>query len=252
MKLETASSARDDSRKGKPGEEAPLTREDRRLLLRYMLLMRAAEERGAHPLQAGQGAGLLLRRARPGGDLGRRRLRARPARPHVHPAPRPRRALRARRDPGPLPGQLHGPRRRRHRRQGRQHAFRRPPAGLRRHGLDAARHGPGRDRHGARVQDAQRAARRDDVLRRGLHGQRPVARGDELRRHPPAAGRSSCSRTTGSPTRRRTSWSSPSTRSSGRTATASRASASTATTSRRCSTRPARQPSARARATARR
>ena len=46
MKLETASSARDDSRKGKPGEEAPLTREDRRLLLRHMLLMRLAEERG--------------------------------------------------------------------------------------------------------------------------------------------------------------------------------------------------------------
>ena len=46
MKLETASSARDDSRKGKPGEEDPLTREDRRLLLRHMLLMRLAEERG--------------------------------------------------------------------------------------------------------------------------------------------------------------------------------------------------------------
>ena len=39
------------------------------------------------------------------------------------------------------------------------------------------------------VQDARRAAGRDDVLRRGLDGQRPVARGDELRRHPPAAGR---------------------------------------------------------------
>ena len=46
MKLETASSARDGSRKGKPGEEDPLTREDRRLLLRHMLLMRLAEERG--------------------------------------------------------------------------------------------------------------------------------------------------------------------------------------------------------------
>ena len=34
-----------------------------------------------------------------------------------------------------------------------------------------------------------RAARRDDLLRRGLDRQRPVARGDELRRHPPAAGR---------------------------------------------------------------
>ena len=36
---------------------------------------------------------------------------------------------------------------------------------------------------------AQRAARRDDLLRRGLDRERPVARGDELRRHPAAAGR---------------------------------------------------------------
>ena len=54
------------------------------------------------------------------------------ARPDVHPAPRPRRALRPRGDPGPLPRQLHGPQRRRHRRQGRQHALRRPRARLRR------------------------------------------------------------------------------------------------------------------------
>ena len=43
--------------------------------------------------------------------------------------------------------------------------------------------------HGAGVQAARRAARRDDLLRRGLDRQRPVARGDELRRRPQAAGR---------------------------------------------------------------
>ena len=51
--------------------------------------------------------------------------------------------------------------------------------------------------HGARVQAARRAARGDDLLRRGLDRERPVARGDELRRRPPSCRSSSCSRTTG-------------------------------------------------------
>ena len=62
-------------------------------------------------------------------------------------------------------------------------------ARLRRDGLDAPRHGPGRERHGPRIQAARRAPRGDDLLRRGLDRQRAVARGDELRRHPSAAGR---------------------------------------------------------------
>ena len=72
---------------------------DRANLLRYMAMMRAAEERGDHPLPAGQDPRKLLRRLRPGGDLGRLLVRARPAGPHVHPAPRPRRPLRPRASP---------------------------------------------------------------------------------------------------------------------------------------------------------
>ena len=61
---------------------------------------------------------------------------------------------------------------------------------------------------------ARRAAGGDDLLRRGLDRQRPVARGDELRRHPPAAGRLRAREQPASPTRPRTSSSSRSTRSS--------------------------------------
>jgi pyruvate dehydrogenase E1 component alpha subunit len=46
MKLENASVARDRSREAGPGPEEHLTREDRTLLLRHMLLMRLSEERG--------------------------------------------------------------------------------------------------------------------------------------------------------------------------------------------------------------
>src|ERR687898_1505405 len=49
MKLETASHARNGSRQAEPGASAPgadLDREDRGLLLRFMLLMRLSEERG--------------------------------------------------------------------------------------------------------------------------------------------------------------------------------------------------------------
>ena len=46
MKLETASSARDGSREGEAPDGGSLTREDRRQLLRHMLLMRISEERG--------------------------------------------------------------------------------------------------------------------------------------------------------------------------------------------------------------
>ena len=107
----------------------------------------------------------------------------------MHPPPRPRRALRPRAHPRPLPRQLHGALRRRHRRQGRQHAFRRSVAGLHRHGLDAPRHGARRHGDGARLQGALGEARGHDLLRRGLHRQRPVARGDEHGRRPAPAHR---------------------------------------------------------------
>ena len=107
----------------------------------------------------------------------------------MHPPPRPGRAFRPGSHPGPLPRQLHGSLRRRHRRQGRQHALRRSSPRVRRHGVDAARHGARRLRAGACVQDAQRAAGRNDLLRRGLDRQRPVARGDEPGRRPASPGR---------------------------------------------------------------
>ena len=47
MKLEAASPARNGSREADPAQPGgALTREDRALLLRYMLLMRTSEERG--------------------------------------------------------------------------------------------------------------------------------------------------------------------------------------------------------------
>jgi TPP-dependent pyruvate/acetoin dehydrogenase alpha subunit len=46
MKLENASVAREPSREAEPGTGDVLTRQDRSLLLRYMLLMRMSEERG--------------------------------------------------------------------------------------------------------------------------------------------------------------------------------------------------------------
>ena len=67
--------ARDQLSERRNGGADPLTREDRANLLRYMAMMRAAEERGDHPLPAGQDPGQLLRRLRPGGDLGRLVLR---------------------------------------------------------------------------------------------------------------------------------------------------------------------------------
>ena len=134
--------------------------------------------------------GLLLRRLRPGGDLGRRR-RSRSARATgcasctATSAPTscaaspptatwPTTWAAAGGVTGGKDGNMH---------------FGDPRARLRRDGLDAARHGAGRHRDGARLQAARRAARGDDLLRRGLDRERPVARGDELRRRPPAAGR---------------------------------------------------------------
>ena len=194
---------------------------------------------GDDPVPAGQGARLLLRRVRPGGDLRRRRLRDGPARPSVHPAPRPRRAPRARRlrptrilaqYMGRAGGVTDG-------REGNVH-FGDRELGCVGHGLDAARHDarrrrawrwPSRLRGEARcaitwVGDG--ATSRGDFHEAMNWAARPAAAGDLRAGEQPVrlldAARA-CS--------------SPSTRSSGRGRTGSRASASTATTSRPSSRR---------------
>ena len=93
-------------------------------LLRFMLLMRATEERALTLYRQGKVPGSYYDgRGQEATASGR--LRARPARPHLHPAPRPGRALRARRCGRASTWPDNGPRRRRHRRPRRQHALRR-------------------------------------------------------------------------------------------------------------------------------
>ena len=92
------------------------------------------------------------------------------------------------RHPGADPGSVHGARGRRHRRTRRQRPLRRPPARLRRDGLDAARHDAGRHRHGDGLQAARRAPVRDDLVRRRLDLAWRLPRGDELGRRAEAAG----------------------------------------------------------------
>ena len=166
-----------------------LDRADRSALLRFMLLMRATEERALTLYRQGKVPGSYYDGRGQEATCVGHGVRARPARPRLHPAPRPGRPPRPRRDARTRARADDGPRGRRHPRPRRQHALRRPRARLRRDGLDAARHDARRLRHGARVPDAPRAARRDDLVRRRLDGQRPVARGDEHRRRAQAAGR---------------------------------------------------------------
>ena len=78
---------------------AVLTHDDRRALLRYMLLMRATEERALTLYRQGKVPGSFYDgRGQEAISVGLG-LRARPARPHLHPAPRPRRAPDPRRAP---------------------------------------------------------------------------------------------------------------------------------------------------------
>ena len=166
-----------------------LTPDDRIALLRHMLLMRGIEERAMNLYRQGKVPGLLLRRLRAGGRERRLRLRHEPAGPAVHPAPRPRRAPRARRRAGPHPRPVPGPRGRRDGRPRRQRPLRRPPRRLRRDGLDAPRHDARRHGHGDGVQAARRGPLRDHVVRRRLDVARRLPRGDELGRRAEAAGR---------------------------------------------------------------
>ena len=149
-----------------------------------------ARSRGARDdaLSPGQGPWLVLRRLRPGGRVGRRRVRDGPRGQAVHSPPRPRRAPDPRRHPGPDPGSVPRPRHRHHPRARRQRALRRPDARLRRDGLDAARHDARRDRDGDGVQAARRATLRDDLVRRRLDLARRLPRGDELGRRAEVAG----------------------------------------------------------------
>ncbi len=232
-----------------PPDRALLTREDRARLLRYMTMMRAAEERGLALYKQGKvpgsfydgrgqeaiavGATFAL------GPRDRLCILHRDLGAHFVRGVTPDRYLAN--YMGRTGGVTGG-------KDGNMH-FGDRAARLRRDGLDAARHGAGRQRDGPRLQDARRAARGDDVLRRGLDRQRAVARGDEPRRDPPPADRL---RPREQPVRlldARTSSSSRSTRSSTRPATAFPGRTSTATTSRRCSRR--RRPPSSAPATAR-
>ena len=149
-----------------------------------------ARDRGARdePLPPGQGAGILLRRLRPGGRVGRPDVCDGGAGQALRPAPRPRRAPRARRAARDDLQPVHGPRRRHHERSRRQRALRRLPHGLRRDGLDAARHDARRGGHGDGLQAARRAALRADVVRRRIDLARRLPRGDELGRRPAPAG----------------------------------------------------------------
>ena len=164
-----------------------LTLEDRTGLLRAML--DDARHRGARDdaLPAGQGAGLLLRRLRAGGRVGRPHVGDARARPALHPAPRPRGAPDPRRPGRAHPRPVHGPRRRDHRRPRRQRPLRRSHGRLRRHGLDAPRHDARRDRPRDGLQAPRRAARGADLVRRRLHLARRLPRGHELGRRAEAA-----------------------------------------------------------------
>ena len=165
-----------------------------------------ARDRGARddPVPPGQGPRLLLRRLRPGGGLRRRRLRhgrrrtgcasctATSARTSSAASTRP---ASSRQYMGRAGGVTGG-------RDGNVH-FGDPTLGLRRDGLDAARHDARRDRHGDGVPAARRAALRDHLVRRRLDLARRLPRGDELGRPCSACRSSSCSRTTSTPTPRR-------------------------------------------------
>ena len=136
----------------------------------------------------GKVPGLLLRRVRPGGRLSGRDLGDGRRGPPLHPPPRPRRAHHPRRRPRADLRPVHGPRGRHHPRARGQRALRRPHGRLRRHGLDAARHDARRDRPRDGVQDARRAARGDDVVRRRLDLAWRLPRGHELGRRAEAPG----------------------------------------------------------------
>ena len=170
-------------------KEWGLDREDLLGIYRNMLLTRGRRGARPHPLQAGQDPRLVLHGPRERGLVGRGRDRH-GARRRRHPAPpRHGRPHHARRRAVADLRQLHGPRRRAGQGPRRQRPHGRHPPRPRRDGLAPAGDAPGRRRLRARVPDQGGEARRGRLVRRGLLRARRRARGDELRRRPPAAGR---------------------------------------------------------------
>ena len=107
------------------GEDRPAARAAARAL---PLPQAQPDDRGPaeQPLPPGQGGGRPLLQPRPGGDLGRQRLRARAAGRRRAADPQPRRDAGARRPAARGHDAVHGPRRQPDRRQGLQHPLRRP------------------------------------------------------------------------------------------------------------------------------
>ncbi len=165
-----------------------LTSDDRVALLRYMLLMRGLEERAMNLYRQGKVPGsfydgygqeaLSVGSAFAMGPRDRLCILHRDLGAHLVRGVTPTRILAQYmgRDGGVTGG------------RGRQRPLRRPPARLRRDGLDAARHDARRHRHGDGLQAAPRAALRDHLVRRRLDLPRRLPRGHELGRRPAAAG----------------------------------------------------------------
>ena len=169
--------------------KASLTADDRCALLRYMLLMRATEERALTLYRQGKVPGcyydgrgqeaVSVGSAFALGPRDRACILHRDLGAHLVRGVKPGRVLAQMM--GRAGGVTGG-------RDGNMH-FGDRELGCVGHGLDAARHGARGLRAGAGVPDARRAARGDDLVRRRLDRQRPVARGDERRRRAQAAGR---------------------------------------------------------------
>ena len=85
MNVDHATARRERSADPEPVRSEHLTRKDRAELMGKMLLTRISEERGLTLYKQGKVPGIVLRRARPGGDLGRRLLPPRAPRPALHP-----------------------------------------------------------------------------------------------------------------------------------------------------------------------
>ena len=170
-------------------KEAGLDREDLLGIYRNMLTTRGIEERGHILYKQGKIPGSFYTGRGNEGVGGRRRNRdGAERRRHAAPARHgcPRRAWsRALADLRPV----HGSRRRPDPWPRRERPHRRRPARAPRDGQPPARDASGRRRDGSRVPDPRGAPRRGRLVRRGRLGARRRARGHELRRCPPAAGR---------------------------------------------------------------
>ena len=182
------STARADWAHDPSGASEHLTLADRVELLRYMLLMRGIEERAMNLYRQGRVPGsfydgygqeaVSVGAAFAMAPQDRLCVLHRDLGAHLIRGVTPTRILAQ--YMGREGGITRGPR--------RQRALRRPPARLRRDGVDAARHDARGHRHGDGLQAAPRAPLRDHLVRRRLDLARRLPRGDELGRRPAAAG----------------------------------------------------------------